>query len=243
MKKLFITIAFVAAAMFAQAQFFVGGGIGFGTSGGTMTSETAGVSVSADQPKTTNFTIAPSLGFMFSENMGIGIDFNYTYGKDVTKITDASGAETTTTLKGSTIGFKPYFRYVFAEVDNFKFYADAYVLYKSGKPSMTIESAGITITGDGDKTTNLDFGIQPGMAYMLTDNISMNCKLNILAIAYRTEKIVSETTDTTTGDKTTVTTKNNWLDFGINGFGFDNYGAKGNFNLNTVIEIGFFYTF
>ena len=28
MKKLFITIAFVAAAMFANAQFFVGGGLG-----------------------------------------------------------------------------------------------------------------------------------------------------------------------------------------------------------------------
>ena len=248
MKKLFITIAFVAAAMFANAQFFIGGNLGLGTTKGKVTTESQGISTSVDSPKTMNFTIAPSLGFMFNDNMGVGLDFDFNYGKFTVK-----GNNNTTTVKGSAIGFKPYFRWVFAEVDNFKFYADAYVYFNTGKPKITSEANGISATADGPKTTRFDVGIQPGLQYNFTDHISMNCKLNLLAIAYRTNKVVSETTDAQ-GNKVTTTTKANGFDFGVNGFGYedgpvvidDNGNAEWvgtNFYKDSPISVGFYYTF
>ena len=55
MKKLFITIAFVAVAMFANAQFFVGGGLGLTTEGDKYKLSGNGLTVEADAPKAMEF--------------------------------------------------------------------------------------------------------------------------------------------------------------------------------------------
>ena len=120
----------------------------------------------------------------------------------------------------------PYFRFVFAEVDNFKFYADAKLAWQMTKPKATIEGGGTTVTVDGDKTTNFGIGIVPGMAYNITDNISMNCALNILELGFSTQKTVEKNPD---GDGIDYTTTSNDFGFGV--------------NYATPITIGFFYTF
>lgn len=218
MKKLFITIAFVAAAMFAQAQFFVGGNIGLNTQSSKITVEQNGVSASADGPKWFGFEFNPSVGYMFNDNMGVGLDLVFVYGKETEK-----GDDYTLTTKGTTLGFAPYFRYVFAEVDNFKFYADAKIDYRWRTPKATLEQDGVSLSMDGDKTSQLFLGVVPGMAYQLTDNISMNCQLNILSLGYTSTKLEEKDDDVTT------TTKYSEFDFGVNDA--------------TPITIGFFYTF
>ena len=225
MKKLFITIAFVAAAMFAQAQLFVGGNLGMGTTSQTYKLEGGGMTLTQDMPKTFNFTLAPTVGFMFNENMGVGLDLGFGFGKTTLKYYDDETGELqgTRTIKETTIGFAPYFRYVFAEVENFKFYADARIEYSMTKPKATIESGGMSLTVDGAKTTTFGIGVVPGMAYMLTDNISMNCALNILELGFVTTK------EKTEDDGVTETYKTNEFGFGVNGA--------------TPITIGFFYTF
>ena len=50
MKKLFITIAFVAATMFASAQLYVGGSLGLGTQSGKDEFKADNVTVTVDQP-------------------------------------------------------------------------------------------------------------------------------------------------------------------------------------------------
>ena len=228
MKKLFITIAFVAAAMFAQAQFFVGGNLGLGTTSNTYKLEGGGVSISQDLPKTFNLTIAPSVGYMFNDNMGVGLDLGFGFGKTTRKNYDDETGElvTTTTVKETTISFAPYFRYVFAEIDNFKFYADARIEYSMDKPKLKMEASGTTVEVDGAKTTTFGFGIVPGMAYNFTDNISMNCALNILELGFSTQKTVEKNPD---GDGIDYTTTSNDFGFGV--------------NYATPITIGFFYTF
>lgn len=225
MKKLFITIAFVAAAMFAQAQFFVGGNLGLGTQSGSVKMETGGTTVTQDAPKTFTFTIAPSVGFMFNDNMGVGLDLFFGSTKLTQKNYNVDPVATKTT-KTTGIGFAPYFRYVFAEVDNFRFYADARIEYVSSTPKETSEQGNTTVTRDGNKTTNFGIGVVPGMAYMLTENISMNCALNILSLGFETEKTVSKNAGPNGEDETRK----------INEFGFGVNGA-------TPITIGFFYTF
>ncbi len=228
MKKLFITIAFVAATMFASAQLYVGGSLGMNMQNGKDKVEGNGVSLEQDQPKTFTFVFAPEAGFMFADNMGVGLQLGFGFGKTTEKIyEDEMGnpidPAATETVKTTTIGFAPYFRYVFAEVDNFKFYADARVSYLMAKPKAKIEQDGTSLEVEGAKTTELGFGIVPGMAYQLTDNISMNCALNILELGFNSTKVKQE------NNGVTATQKTNNIGFGV--------------NEPTAIEIGFFYTF
>lgn len=223
MKKLFITIAFVAAAMFASAQLYVGGSLGFGTQTGKEEFKTDDLTVTTDDPKVFGFTFAPSVGFMFADNMGVGVDL--LFGLDQSKY---KSDDYTATYKTTNIGFAPYFRYVFAEVDNFKFYADAKLKYVLSTPKGKVEMGETTTEITGDKTTTFGFGIVPGMAYQLTDNISMNCALNILELGFQSTKTVDKdhVEEGVVGD---LTTKTNEFGFGV--------------NYNTPITIGFFYTF
>lgn len=225
MKKLFITIAFVATAMFANAQFFVGGSLGMDFQNGKDKFVNSGTTVEQDAPKTFEFTFAPSVGYMFNDNMGVGLDLVFGMGK-VTEKDYTFDPVATFKTKTTTIGFAPYFRYVFAEVDNFKFYADARIEYLMSTPKIEGEQGGTTVTIDGPKTTNFGVGIVPGMAYMLTDNISMNCALNILELGFATEKTVTKDWD---GQGTEYTQKSSDFGFGV--------------NYATPITIGFFYTF
>ena len=166
MKKLFITIAFVAAAFFAQAQIFVGGSLGFDNTkdplGGTA-------------EKVTTISVIPTVGYMFADNMGVGADLGMTFEKEKY----AAGE-----MKTTDFVIAPYFRYVFAEIDNFKFYGDLKLDLKFG----TIKEDGF----DDVKTSTVGFGVVPGMSYDLTDNISMVATLNVLRLGYTQNKMDDE---------------------------------------------------
>jgi hypothetical protein len=157
MKKLFITIAFVAATFFAQAQLFVGGSFGM-----DYAKNLPGVE------KTVSFSIVPTVGYMFAENMGVGADLGYVYSKD----TYYGGGD----FKESAFVFAPFFRYVFANLNKFDFYADAKVNLKFGKH------------GD-DSATGFGIAVIPGVAYNLTDNIAVIANLNVLRLGFQYEKI------------------------------------------------------
>lgn len=163
MKKLFITLAFVAAAFFAQAQLFVGGSLGF---------DNAKDPFNSMAEKVTTISVLPTVGYMFADNMGVGADFGMTFEKEEY----AAGGEQKTT----DFVIAPYFRYVFAEIDNFKFYGDLRLDLKFGK----IKADGM----DDVKTSTVGFGVVPGLSYDLTDNISMVATLNVLRLGYTQNK-------------------------------------------------------
>ena len=121
MKKLFITIAFVAAAFFAQAQLFVGGSLGFNSTKDPLHYQ----GNVANVEKVTTISVLPTVGFMFADNMGVGADFGMVY----TKEKPATGDD----VKTTEFVIAPFFRYVFAEVDNFTFYGDLKADLKFGK--------------------------------------------------------------------------------------------------------------
>jgi len=223
MKKLFITIAFLAAGFFASAQgLFVGGSIGIGTESGKYKMSGNGMTVEQDMPKSFSFGFAPTVGYMFNDNMGVGLDLAIDFDKLTEKdYSDEFVVETVT--KTTTFGFCPYFRYVFAEIDNFKFYGDVYFYYMTGTPKKTIKQENVTMTVDGFKTTQLGFGIEPCIAYQLTDNISMHCALNILELGYSSLKYSQ------TSEGVEVSEKYNQFGFGV--------------NKSTPVTIGFFYNF
>ena len=219
MKKLFITIAFVAATMFAQAQLFVGGELGFAF--GSTKVESTKVNKSFD------FTLAPTVGYMFNDNMGVGIDLLFNLDKDKTPKTEGMQTDDVNTL--TTFGFAPYFRYVFAEIDNFKFYADAKINFEMGKAKNKYDGK----TTEGDKTTDFGINIVPGLQYNFTDHISMVASLNVLSLGFNSSTVKSqeEVWDPTTEDFVTKEVKTT-----TSGFGLGINGA-------TPLTVGFVYTF
>lgn len=198
--------------MFASAQFYVGGSLGMDYS----KNKSKFLNETTDGAKTFAWDITPSVGFMFAENMGVGIDLGFGM-----STTTHPKTETTPEIKNQETKWivAPYFRYVFMGIENFKFYGDVKLNFNGGKEKVKSDGD----THDGDKVFNWGIGIYPGMAYMLTENISMNCSLNILALSFGQTKVTSKV-----GDDDKVDT-NTAFGFGI--------------NRATPITIGFFYTF
>jgi len=240
MKKFFITLAFVAAACFAQAQFFIGGNIGYISNGGTGEQKQGKETTSINLPKTTSFTIAPSVGFMFKENMGVGLDIAYTSDKYKyeTKLTSY-------TRKQSGFEFAPYFRFVFGDFSPVKLYVDGRINYGSGSVKITrVDEEDVTRNYDGDKYTTFGIAVVPGIQYNITDNISVNAKVNLLSLGYVSTKYITNDVD-------------NFYDY--IGYDVDDYETREDdedieytanktqfglgINKSTVLEIGFFYTF
>ena len=215
MKKLFLTLAFVAATMFASAQLFVGGSLGMDFRSEKTTYDGA-TNVNA---KTFVFNFNPNVGFMFAENMGAGLEINFAFDKTTNPKNDVNLVENID--KTTTFGVTPYFRYVFATVDNFTFYADGKVNFSTSKDKNVNDGT----TTDGDKTMKFGINVVPGFAYNLTDNISFNAELNILKLGWNMTK-TTEPKDAL-GNETVRKSSN--FGFGI--------------NEPTAIKIGFFYTF
>ena len=207
MKKLFITIAFVAATFFAQAQLFVGGSLGLDF-GSTKVESTK-------TQKTFGFDFNPTVGYMFNDNMGVGMDI--LFGIDKTTFPKVDPDDVESSLNTTTFGIAPYFRYVFAEIDNFKFYADAKINFSTSKDKTKADSK----TFDGDKTTDFGFGIIPGIQYNFTDHISMVASLNLLRLGFNSTTIkskveVPDPDDPFETKEKEVKTVNNSFGFGVN---------------------------
>ena len=196
MKKVFLTIAMVAFAMAANAQFVISGQLGFNTTGGNTHFESVATGGNAfDYPatKTSNFTFAPSVGYMLNDNMQVGLGLMYVsnattnYGAIATYY---AGQEDWMKTKSSAFGVAPYFRYYFAQAGNFNFFCEATLTFltsgrdhnhaydNSVNPVIDVEADGPTAM------SILDFSVVPGVNYKINDNFSADCYIDLAGLAY-----------------------------------------------------------
>lgn len=227
MKKVFLTLSLVAAAFFCQAQLFIGGDLGFGVTGGKVSGSINNVSETYDLPKTTTFEIVPTIGFMFNENIGIGLDFGY----GISNYKEKDDEESYKKSMNSWV-VAPYFRWVFGHFDRVSLYADAKIGFGGDKSKYTLTEEELTFNADGDKVFNFGFNIVPGINFMLNDNIALNAKLNLISLGYNMTKVTSK--EDADGyfkgdDELEITTKNTSFGFGV--------------NYRTALEVGFVYQF
>lgn len=101
MKKIFLTLMVMVAAVAANAQVWVGGSLGFWNNGDAEGSQTK-----------TTFSIAPEVGYDLSEDWSIAIGLGYESAKP-------EDGETV-----SAIAVNPYARYNILKAGNFKFFLD-----------------------------------------------------------------------------------------------------------------------
>lgn len=149
MKKVLLTLTMAAFAFAANAQFVVSGQLEFSTNGGSWYNKYE--ATTTNETKVPNdisnkLNIAPSIGYMLSDNMqvGLGLGFGYTYDKYFNTIAPTGEAYTTPNLNAENwtsrsqlkFNIAPYFRYYFAEAGDFKFFCEASIKWSiNGAPS------------------------------------------------------------------------------------------------------------
>jgi outer membrane autotransporter protein len=107
MKKIFAIALVAMMTMTANAQVYVGGGIGFQTSSNDGNSETT-------------IKILPEIGYNLDENWAVGIAVGY--GENQTKINGVK-------VKNKVFEVAPYARYTFVKLDKINVFVDGTVDY------------------------------------------------------------------------------------------------------------------
>ena len=168
MKKILMTMVAAFAAVSMNAQYYVGGEIGFASSKAAV----------AGAETQTSFKIMPEFGYVLDETMSVGIMLGYEQG-------DAAGAFNTSAKsfaigegiqgvndKATSYVINPYLRYNMMKFGNVSLFGDASVLYRHSERDLGVLGK--------DKYNEFGIGVKPGIAVALNDKISFVSHLGFL---------------------------------------------------------------
>ena len=168
--KTFLIALFSFFYVSLTAQIFVGGNIGFHTSGGSFYNGT----ITTDKPTTYNFNVSPKVGKFLYEKLAVGAALDISFAGSKTP------GNTEIISKTSTVGLVPFLRYYAIKLNKFSVFGQGNLgLIFSNS---TRKEGGVLT--DEPKTTMLYLNIFPGLAYDLSDKLSLETSLNFLSFGY-----------------------------------------------------------
>ncbi|KQS47304.1 hypothetical protein ASG38_07560 [Flavobacterium sp. Leaf359] len=182
MKKIVLTVAAVFAFGFANAQeetsegfkkgdVFISGAVGFGS---TKTGDF----------KTSDFEIAPSVGYFVTENIALGVAFGYGSSKIDNGVADA---------KNSTLSVGAFGRYYFTPASKFSIFGQLGVNYMSYDDEFNLEAGTLA----DSKGNGFGVAVAPGVSYFLAKNFAIEATFGILS--YETLNPDEDGVDSTNG--------------------------------------------
>ena len=234
MKKITITMVLIAFTVMAQAQIFLGGELGFNTSGSKFVPKD-GDEVKA--PRTSSFTIAPMAAYQLNEKLAVGARIGFQRESE-TRFKFMGGNDD---LKNFTTGFDfgIFAQYTCLQFGKFSVLTEAGFAFGTANGKSRIGSN----TTDLWKENSINIEIKPILAFDLNDRIRLTCQLNFLALGFTR---ISNRTPADSDNKTVESQFN----FGINtnnvaGIGMDlrNIGGGDIVNRSHFITLGFLYRF
>ncbi len=160
--------------MTANAQWVVGGQIGFNHFGLHDDNYTIGSNA------TTDITILPKVGYQLNDKMQIGIQFglDYTYNRNYANSDDTYGSNWQ-----SSIAIAPYFRYNLMQWRNFTLFCEAQLGLGFTLESHNYNTVTDNTTDNGDNFTTVALSVIPGLNYSLSDKVSMDVYFNLARLA------------------------------------------------------------
>jgi outer membrane protein len=163
-----VLFSFLCAGL--SAQVFVGGSFRINASG----NNTSDGSSTSKGPTTMGVNLTPTIGKFLSEKVaiGIGLTFDYTDSKTHGTIETDS--------KSTTMGVSPFLRLYAYKTGKFSVFGQANAGVSLGSSKATVG----TSSSDGPKNTNLYLNIYPGIAYDITEKISLETSLGFLSAGY-----------------------------------------------------------
>jgi hypothetical protein len=153
-----------------NAQVFAGGNFSL-TSSSASTSN--GTTVT-DGTSSLGYSILPKLGIFLSEKFAAGISLEYSLNQSKTP------SNYLTLSKSSTFGISPFLRYYAVKFNKFS-------VFGQGAAGMSISNSSTKAGGvmnDGPKTTRYYVSFYPGLAYDLSEKISLETSLNFFSLSY-----------------------------------------------------------
>lgn len=228
MKKALLTLALAAFAFTANAQWVIGGNIGFNHDGNS----TGDYSDNA----TTEFSIMPKIGYWLNDDMQVGIQLGctYDYARNYAGDNNNDHYASQTQLQWN---FAPYFRYNLTKWNKFTVFCEAQ-LGLGITPKSSWKNTVTNTSGDGNTSAfDLNFNIVPGLNYSLTDKISFDAYIDLLGLYYN----YNATTRTTAAGDVTTYNHNYGLVANMDPQPFLGINAAGLTGHLTLIRIGFNY--
>ena len=189
MKRVFFIIAvLVSGILTANAQLFVGGGLGLDLTGGK--SKFGGTTF--DGPKETIFSFTPKAGFYLSDDLAIGAEINlYSYTE---KYTPSGGQE----QKRSGFGweFSPFARYRMLGNEKLALHLEAAIGIGGYKEKFSLGGN----STDEDPISEFRIGVLPVVTYSLTEKLDLEASFDFLRFGFSsvTEKDASNSDNKTT---------------------------------------------
>ena len=165
MKKLMLMIAFMAVAFSANAQVYIGGGIGFNSYKPAHHEKT-------DVDTKTTINLVPEIGYKLDDNMSIGLMLGYGHSK--------KGEFKTDNFK-----IEPYIRYTFVRWNKVSLFGEGSFGYQHSKDTETLEDNDMEIEVS-KKTNKWWIGVRPGIAVDLTNKLTLLTRVGFLG--YRSSK-------------------------------------------------------
>jgi outer membrane protein len=166
----FSTVLFSFICISVDAQVFVGGNFGFNTTN----NKTIAGAATTQNSSNFSFALSPYVGKFLSEKLAIGVEL------DLSLSGSKTGVYVETTTKSSSIGISPFLRYYVIRWNKLS-------LFGQGNIGVELSNSSIKTgadTNDGPKNTRLYLSIYPGLAYDITDKLSLQTSLNILSLGY-----------------------------------------------------------
>lgn len=173
MKKILMTIAAAFVAVNMNAQYYIGGSIGFQTK--TTPAATTEVTSSG-------FTLAPEIGMALDDTKSIGIILNYNSTKNETKYVGAASGTPSVEATVTNIQLRPYLRYQVLEYGKANIFVDGGAL--------------LAFQSQKDMKAGMDLGLflSPGISFDINDKWSIAAHINdIFRFAYHKDPVADVT--------------------------------------------------
>ena len=168
MKKILLSLLVAFCATTASAQFYVGGALGVKS-----------VKNGATDVSTTSFTVAPEIGYSFTDRWGVGVCLGYNSVED----------------NYNEFDFTPYVRYTAVKWHHVNLFLDGFAGINTGHYD--------TIDRD---YSGWGVGLKPGVAVSLSDKCTFAAHLGALSYASESLKDADANTEFKLGvDLTNVT--------------------------------------
>lgn len=158
MKKLFMSVCMVVAAMTANAQVYTGGELGFWRNG-------------EDGNNKTSFTLAPELGYNIDDTWALGIKLGYNYNY-YGKAADILGTSVSGNVKRNAFTVEPYVRASYAKMGPVRLFVDGGFAFATYKDTYSAGVGSSSESVSDDARNAWQIGFKPGIALDLNEHFS-----------------------------------------------------------------------
>lgn len=206
------TLAFAQENSLAKGKIYVGGSLGFSTTSEKTEYKSGSNSTKFDGPKSTSFTIMPSIGYMLSDKLAIGLGIGYS----MNKVKEEGDGDTRTTTNGALV-FAPNATYFLplGGSQRFGLTLNGAIPLSFGTTKHEREYNNVT-TSHKVKVNSFGFAASPGIYYFPVSRFMLTAQMGRLLNINST---VSTDKDGDTTEKQT-TTQFEVLNFSTMGLSF-----------------------